>query len=219
MYLKKIFEISEKKDSLGNKFRNKRFLFFLKKINLLEKPITILDVGGKISFWENRGMAGNSDFIITILNIEKEKSIYSNIKSVVGNALDLTKFKNQSFDIAHSNSVIEHLYNLKNQKKMASEITRVGKKHIIQSPNKHFFIEPHYLLPFFNLLPKSFKLFILTKTKLSRLKKWDQKFAEQYVNEIRLLNIKEMTILFPKSKIYYEKIFCFNKSFTAHNFN
>ena len=59
---------------------------------------------------------------------------------------------------------------------------------------------------------------MLTKTKLSRLKKWDQEFAKQYIKEIRLLSEKEMKILFPKSKIYYEKFLGMNKSFTAHNF-
>jgi hypothetical protein len=101
---------------------------------------------------------------------------------------------------------------------MASEIVRVGKKHIVQTPNKYFFIEPHYLLPFFQFVPKKLKYFILTKTKLSRLKKWDKNFAMQYISEIRLLSLKEMKILFPKSKIYFENFLGMNKSFTMHNF-
>jgi len=184
----------------------------------MQKPVSVLDVGGKINFWENRGIAGNTNFEITLINIEKEKSQYSNIKTLIGDATDLSQFDDESFDITHSNSVIEHLYNFENQKKMASEIVRVGKKHIVQTPNKYFFIEPHYLLPFFQFVPKKLKYFILTKTKLSRLKKWNKKFAKQYVDEIRLLNLKEMKILFPKSKIYFEKFIGMNKSFTIHNF-
>ena len=218
MNFKSIFDISENKSSLGNKFREKRFSFFLKKFNKMQKPVSVLDVGGKINFWENRGIAGNTNFEITLINIEKEKSQYSNIKTLIGDATDLSQFDDESFDITHSNSVIEHLYNFDNQKKMASEIVRVGKKHIVQTPNKYFFIEPHYLLPFFQFVPKKLKYFILTKTKLSRLKKWNKKFAKQYVDEIRLLNLKEMKILFPKSKIYFEKFIGMNKSFTIHNF-
>ena len=218
MNFKSIFEISEKKNSLGNQFREKRFSFFLKKFNKIQKPVTILDIGGKINFWENRGIAGNTNFEITLINIEKEKSQYSNIKTLIGDATDLSQFDDESFDITHSNSVIEHLYNFENQKKMASEIVRVGKKHIVQTPNKYFFIEPHYLLPFFQFIPDKLKYLILTKTKLSRLKKWNKKFAKQYVDEIRLLNLKEMKILFPKSKIYFEKFIGMNKSFTIHNF-
>ena len=39
----------------------------------MQKPVTILDVGGKINFWENRGLAGNKNYKITIVNFEKEK--------------------------------------------------------------------------------------------------------------------------------------------------
>ena len=218
MNFKSIFEISEKKNSLGNQFREKRFSFFLDKMNKMEKPLTIFDVGGKINFWENRGLAGNLNYKITIVNFEKEKSQYSNIKTLIGDATDLSQFVDKSFDIVHSNSVIEHLYNFNNQSKMASEIVRVGKKYIVQTPNKYFFLEPHYLLPFFQFIPDKLKYLILTKTKLSRLKKWDKNFAKQYINEIRLLSLKEMKILFPKSKIYFEKFIGMNKSFTMHNF-
>lgn len=218
MNFKSIFEISEKKNSLGDQFREKRFSFFLKKFNKMKKPISILDVGGKINFWENRGLAGNNDYIITIVNIEKEKSLYSNIKTKMGDATDLSPFKDKSFDVVHSNSVIEHLYYFENQKKMASEIIRVGQKHIVQTPNKYFFLEPHYLLPFFQFIPDKLKYLILTKTKLSRLKKWDKKFASQYIEEIRLLSLKEIKVFFPSSKIYFEKFLGMNKSFTMHNF-
>ena len=218
MNFKQIFDLSENKKSLGNRFRAKRFDYFLKKIQKLDKPLHILDLGGKINFWENRGLAGNNNYHITLLNIEIEKSEYSNIKSIIGTATDLSKFKDNSVDLVHSNSVIEHLYNFENQKKMAKEVIRVGKKHIIQTPNKYFFIEPHYLLPFFGYLPKSVKFWILTKTKLSRLKKWDEKFAKQYIQEIRLISEKEMKTLFPTSKIYFEKFLGMNKSFTTHNF-
>ena len=218
MNFKQIFDLSEDKKSLGNRFRAKRFDFFLKKIQKLDKPLRILDLGGKVNFWENRGIAGNNDYQITLLNIEIEKSEYSNIKSNIGSATDLSEFKDHSIDLVHSNSVIEHLHNFENQKKMAQEAIRVGKKHIIQTPNKYFFIEPHYLLPFFGYLPKSVKYWILTKTKLSRLKKWDEKFAKQYIQEIRLISEKKMKILFPTSKIYFERFLGMNKSFTTHNF-
>lgn len=217
MIIKNIFKSSEEKDSLGNWFRNKRFKFFFDKINLMDKPISILDLGGKVKFWENRNLSGNHNFLITIINLESEKSVYPNIETKVGNILELKSFKKNSFDIVFSNSVIEHLHNFQNQKKMASEILRIGKKHIIQTPNKYFFIEPHYMFPFFQYLPSKIQYKILTKTKLSRLRKWDKKFARQYLKEIRLLTVNEMKEIFPRSKIYQEKFFGMSKSFTAYN--
>ena len=218
MIIKNIFKSSEEKDSLGNYFRNKRFKFFFDKINLLNKPISILDLGGKINFWENRGLTGHTDFKITLLNLEREVSKYSNVKTLKGDILDLKIFEKNSFDIVFSNSVIEHLSNLENQKKMAFEVLRIGKKHIIQTPNKKFFIEPHYLLPFFQFIPKKLQFTILTKTKLSRLKTWDKKFANQYLDEIRLMTKKELNEIFPNSSIYFENFLGMTKSFTVHNF-
>ena len=101
---------------------------------------------------------------------------------------------------------------------MSSEIMRVGEKYIVQTPNKYFFLEPHYLLPFFQFIPNKLKYSILTKTKLSRLKKWNKKFASRYIEEIRLLSLKDMKQLFPNSKINFEKFLGMNKSFTMHNF-
>lgn len=217
--IKNIFTDSEDKKSLGNLFRKKRFNFFLKLTNSIKKPIHILDIGGKINFWENQGLAGNDDYLFTILNLNIEKSKYSNIKCITCDATNLSEFGNKSFDIVHSNSVIEHLHSFENQIKMANEVQRVGIKYFIQTPNKYFFLEPHYLLPYFQFLPKFIRFQILTKTKMSRLKKWDKDFATQYLNEIRLISLTELKTLFPNSNIFFEKFLWLNKSFTAHNFS
>ena len=86
-----------------------------------------------------------------------------------------------------------------------------------KTPNKYFFVEPHYIFPFFQYLPSKIQYKILTKTKLSRLRKWDKKFARQYLKEIRLLTLNELKEIFPGSKIYQEKFFGMSKSFTAYN--
>jgi hypothetical protein len=80
-------------------------------------------------------------------------------------------------------------------------------------------MEPHYVLPFFQYLPRKIQLSILLKTPLSRGRKWDKEFATQYVDEIRLLSYSEMKALFPSSSIYKEDFLGMSKSFTAHNFN
>ena len=98
MNFKSIFEISEKKESLGNQFRNKRFKFFFNKIKKLKKPVTILDVGGKINYWENRNLAGNNDYQITLLNIDLEESLYSNIKTL--KLIPIEKLKKHALDLS-----------------------------------------------------------------------------------------------------------------------
>lgn len=212
-----VFGVSTNKNSLGNKFRQKRILLFKEKLNQLPKPIRILDVGGNQDFWVNAGLQNDQDVQITILNLEAQDVKYDNLVSVSGNATDLSEYKSNEFDIAFSNSVIEHLYTNENQKKMADEIIRVGTYHYVQTPNKYFIIEPHYLLPFFQFIPKRIRFWILTKTCLSRFRKWPKKNARQYLDEIVLLSENDLRKLFPSSRIWKEKFLGMSKSFVAHN--
>ena len=218
MELKNIFNSSEAQGSLGNRFRERRFAFLRDKFSLLPKPLKILDVGGTLSFWVNRGFDKEPGFDITLLNMTQSESQHPNIKFVVGDATNLSQYANHSFDIAFSNSVIEHLFTWEGQVKMANEMMRTGKYYYVQTPNKYFFMEPHYLLPYFQFLPKKTQFLILTKTKLSRMKKWNPERAKNYINEIKLLSKEEMTALFPGSKIFVEHFLGLDKSFSAHNF-
>ena len=144
--------------SLAAKFRRRRFKVFLRILDRIgQHAVSILDVGGTEVFWEIMGLAG-SRHEITLLNIEKSSTNYSNISSVAGDARDLSHFPDKSFDVVFSNSVIEHLSTLDNQKLMAEEAIRVGRHYFIQTPNFYFPLEPHFLIPFFHWLPRSTRL-------------------------------------------------------------
>ncbi|WGF93438.1 class I SAM-dependent methyltransferase [Aequorivita marisscotiae] len=211
------------KKSLANRFRDRRFRFFenqLKKIAPKKGAVlTILDVGGTESFWVNRGYHKNPDIHITLLNLTKAETQHDNMESVVGNACDLSEYSDNTFDLVFSNSVIEHLYSYENQELMAKEVQRVGENYYIQTPNKYFFIEPHYLLPYFQFLPRKTKLFVLSKTRLSRGNKLSMEKAKDKVAEIQLLSLKDMNHLFPRAKIFKEKFLGMNKSLTAYLIN
>ena len=215
-----LFASSDQPDSLGAKFRKKRLekfekLFF--KNFMPEDPIRILDVGGTDYFWKDSQIPDLPNSSIVLLNLHLEKTTHPHIESRIGDATDMKEFEDQSFDLVFSNSVIEHLYTWENQQRMAREIQRVGKKFFIQTPNKYFPVEAHYALPFAQYLPKKLLFFLLTKTKVSRFKKWDSEAAKQYLEEIRLLDEKEMQALFPQGKMLREKALGLNKSITAHN--
>lgn len=211
---------SDNPKSLGFKFRAKRLqeferLFFT-QFSDFEK-IEILDVGGASYFWNHSKLLSFPGLRITLLNLHLEETNHPALQAVQGNATDMSEFRNGQFDLVFSNSVIEHLYTIEQQQKMASEILRVGKKYFIQTPNVYFPIEAHYALPFAQYYPKAFLHFILTKTKLSRLKKWSSAEASQYQEEIRLLTTQEMKSLFPGASILKEKTLGLTKSITAHN--
>jgi hypothetical protein len=211
---------SDNPKSLGYKFRTKRLQefekMFFSHFSGLEK-IEILDVGGTSYFWQDSNLLSHPGLRITLLNLYPVETSHPAIHAVQGDATDMREFEKGSFDLVFSNSVIEHLYTLELQQKMASEIRRVGKSYFIQTPNVYFPIEAHYALPFAQYYPKALLHFILTKTKLSRLKKWSSDEASQYIEEIRLLNTQEMKALFPGASLLKEKVLGLTKSITAHN--
>jgi len=209
---------SNRKGSIGDQFRSRRFRFFQEFLNTCEGEIHILDVGGTENFWKNRNLEFNGKVKITLLNLSKENTSLPYVSSVAGDATKMTSFNARQFDIVFSNSVIEHLYSFENQAKMASECQRVGKHFFIQTPNKYFFMEPHYLLPYFQFVPKRIAHWVLTSTRLSRGYKWSPNQATQYLEEIRLLSLKEFHELFQNGQMFHEKFLWLSKSYTAHNF-
>ena len=205
-------------NSLASSFRSKRLNLFKGFVADLPKPVKILDIGGTPEFWKNAGL-NTADLEITLLNLETVACTAPNIQSIAGDATNLSAFSDKSFDIAFSNSVIEHLFSFENQQKMAAEALRVSQYHFIQTPNYWFPIEPHWVFPFFQYFPVVIKTVLTRSFNLGHLKKsasWVE--AKRQVEEIQLLSLAEMSRLFPDSTIWEEKLLIFSKSFVAHNF-
>jgi len=206
-------------NSLASSFRSRRLNLFNALVAGLPKPVKILDIGGTPEFWKNAGF-DMADVEITLLNLALVETNLPNAISITGDATDLSVFADKSFDIAFSNSVIEHLFSFQNQQKMAMEAQRVSRYHFIQTPNFWFPIEPHWVFPCFQFLPKIIRIFLTCNFNLGHLKRSESlAAARQQVEEIRLLSRSEMVELFPESKIWEEKLLIFSKSFVAHNFN
>jgi ubiquinone/menaquinone biosynthesis C-methylase UbiE len=207
--------------SLNQKFREKRFKFFLSLVENIKsnKPVRVLDIGGTEIYWERMKYAGANNLQITLLNLERVTIKSNNFKSVKGDACDLSLFKDKEFDIVFSNSVIEHLYSRENQKRMADEVMRVGEYYFIQTPNFYFPIEPHWLFPFFHFLPFGTRVFLTRNFDLGHYKKAaDKDEAVNRVNEVKLLTEKEMKKLFPDGKVYREMFLGLVKSITMYRF-
>ena len=126
------------------------------------------------------------------------------IVSLVGDGCALP-MKAKSYDIAFSNSVIEHVGSWERQQQFASEIRRVGNAVWLQTPAYECPIEPHYMAPFVHYLPPSLQKRILRR---GTLWGWLQRPSRDLVNEwvdiTRLLSKREMRQLFPDCEIVTE---------------
>jgi len=203
-------------NSMAAKLRRRRTAFFEKLLAPLNKPIRVLDVGGTESYWKMMGLTDNAEILISLLNLETVDVSLPNCISIKGDARSL-EFENDSFDVVFSNSVIEHVGSYADQIKMAKEVRRVGKRYFVQTPNKYFPIEPHFVFPFFQFLPFEIRVWLLRNFKLGWFPKTpNETSARRIVQEIRLLDRREFRQLFPDAIIYKEKVFGLTKSFIAY---
>lgn len=64
-------------------------------------------------------------------------------------------FADAEFDLGFSNAVVEHVAGGRDgQRQFVSELCRVARRVFVTTPNRHFPLDPHTLLPFVHRLPQ-----------------------------------------------------------------
>jgi ubiquinone/menaquinone biosynthesis C-methylase UbiE len=76
-----------------------------------------------------------------------------NFSYIQQDAQDLSRFPDNHFDLAVSVGMMEHICDRSKLLRIAKEIRRVARQVIITVPWKFAWIEPHFKVPFFQLLP------------------------------------------------------------------
>lgn len=202
--------------SLSHRLRERRFRRFERLTAALPRPLRIIDVGGTNTFWEQRGWAGRDDVSITLVNLEAAERRHANVDPTSGNATDLSEHADGAFDVAFSNSVIEHLFTFENQARMAAEVRRVARAYWVQTPNFWFPVEPHFLVPAWHWLPEEARVAILRRRGVGWAGRCpDPERARAVVREHRLMRRHELARLFPGATIVPERIGGLVKSWTA----
>ena len=151
----------DNKNSLVSLLRTKRIQPLLKMIETLHKKngkVRILDVGGTVQYWSilPPQFLENYNVNILVANISEIRLLSNNrhFSSIVADGCALEIFADNTFDIVHSNSVIEHVGDWQRKVDFAREVRRIAENYFVQTPNYWFPIEPHCRVPFFHWFPK-----------------------------------------------------------------
>lgn len=189
-----------------------------RKLELFErvmKPTAqtkVLDVGAEINPNGDRGLQLIDSYPwkskVFAINTSAEhikliKKHYPEIEAIVGDALDLP-WPDKYFDAVYCNAVIEHLGDFKNQKKMAAEIMRVGKRWFVTTPNRWFPFEFHLRLPFVTWLPGHSYLWVGRIISYNHVRK-KYMFGIKH-DGLRLLTARKLKLCFPNSKIIKQRV-------------
>src|SRR6185437_1411485 len=123
--------------SLASRLRARRWKLVQDLLKLTGRE-SVLDVGGTDKSWWFVDWKGK----IVRCNIDRGAT-ETGLRILADGRL--LPFGERSFDIALSNSVIEHVGDVTSQAAFAREIRRIGCSYFVQTPNRWFPIEPHYL--------------------------------------------------------------------------
>jgi len=178
----------------------------------------VLDIGGGVHTWTTESGEVNQ-FPVTLLNIRSVSILPERITAIEASATALP-FADKSFDIAFSNSVIEHVGTWQDQQAFAIEARRVASKLWVQTPARSFPIEPHQFGLFVHFLPKRVQYKLARRfTIWGWLNKPTPAEVRELVDEVRLLTYREMKELFPDCQILKERCLLLTKSYIAVRHN
>jgi hypothetical protein len=201
-------------------YRRRRFGLVLRSVDRIlsrQRSCRILDVGGVPEYWENvRDLVGQRNCHVTLVNLTSYSINSSFFTSLAGDARDLSWLPDKSFDLVHSNSVIEHVGRWQDMKAMAHEVRRLAASYFLQTPYFWFPIEPHCATAFFHWLPRPIRI-----SMLMRRPRWnwgqapDVGAAMQLIESTVLLDYQMLAALFPDAIIHRERFFGLTKSLIA----
>ncbi len=202
-------------------FRRRRFALIeqqIESISAVKGCCSIIDVGGRAEYWAPAMRTlQRCNAQVTIVNIERTQPKNGPMfEFQYGDACDLRQFADDTFDLAHSNSLIEHLGNWSNMRRCAAEIGRVAKSYYVQTPNFWFPYEPHFRAPFFHWLPEQMRAHLVMRLPLgyfNRAASLDKAMAN--IESVRLIDKAQLASLFPDAKISFERFAGLGKSLIA----
>ena len=171
------------------------------------RPIRILDVGGRSAYWsliDTSNVASITAINLAHTEIGDQELPGVEFESRVGDACDLGEFAEKSFDLAHANSVIEHVGGWDQMAAMASEMKRVADSGWCQTPAWGFPFEPHFRLPVVHWLADPMAASMLRLSPPYRLASPVER--RKHVDRINLLTRSETARLFPDALIDSERV-------------
>ena len=154
-------------DAISMRSRTRKLALLLELMRP-DASTTVLDVGvDEVSLGEPGGHGGCTTHNsleerypwperLTALGLHdgaRFRERYPGIAYVQGDACALP-FPDASFDVVHSNAVIEHVGGRERQQAFVREALRVGKRVFLTTPNRWFPIEVHTRLPLVHWLPE-----------------------------------------------------------------
>lgn len=178
----------------------------------------IADMGGTAYYWDiARPFVARAPVEIHLFNLDLDApDAGAPFVAHHGNVCDLNNIDDMSFDLVHSNSVIEHVGTWREMSQMATNVRRLAPAYYVQTPYYWFPIEPHFRALGFHYLPEQIRLRLMMNFNLGFGGRRDTvDAAMQAVQSAVLLDRRQFAALFPDATIVNERFGPLTKSLMA----
>jgi hypothetical protein len=203
--------------SLGADARARRWEVFRSAFPDIEQ-MSVLDLGGTTDAWRRAPVTPKC---VVVLNLtEPGTSDDASVTPVEGDACAARQVLaaaglEQSYDVVFSNSLLEHVGGHANRLAVAEEVRALAPYHWIQTPNRHFPVEPHWLFPGMQFLPFRARTTVAARWPLAHTPARSFEDARESVSWTELISVSELRAYFPDSVIFKERMAGLTKSITA----
>lgn len=200
--------------SLSSRRRAVRFRELVRRFPGLSR-MRVLDLGGTPDFW--RAVPVRPAYVTTVNLDDKYDPPETWLDHVVGDACDRRSLESCTgdFDLVVSNSLIEHVGGYERRRDLADVVRAAAPAHWVQTPDRYFPIEPHYVAPGFQFLPPRARAAAVRRWPLAHERVHTRSAALAQVLTIDLISATELQHLFPTSDIWHERLYGISKSIVA----
>ncbi len=197
--------------SISANARARRWREFAEAFPEIEQ-MTVLDVGGDARAWR---LGTVRPAHVTLLNLFPQTVEEPWMTAISGDACDLPDDVPQA-DVVYSNSVIEHVGGHWRRERFAEGIRATAPRYWVQTPYRYFPIEPHFLFPGLQYLPRRLQAAAILRWPLgSGRHVADRADALARVMNIELLSRRELETYFPDAEVRRERFGGLVKSLIA----
>ncbi|MEU3273747.1 class I SAM-dependent methyltransferase [Saccharomonospora sp. NPDC006951] len=200
-------------NSFSSKRRAVRFAELTRRFPDLA-AMRVLDLGGIPDFWRSAPVRPS---FVTTMNLDKYEPPEHWLEHIVGDACELGSLEacGGGYDLVVSNSLIEHVGGYQRRRDFADVVLAAAPSHWVQTPDRYFPVEPHYVAPGFQFLPLRTRARLVSKWPLAHERVHTVEEAVRQVLTIDLISATELAHLFPASDIWHERLLGFSKSIVA----
>jgi hypothetical protein len=209
--------------SLSSRARARRFERFVARFPQLAE-MRVLDLGGELQTWRQAGAVRPRE--VVLLNLESQVDWQIRqlggdaawIRVVAGDACaPPPEIAQDSFDLVFSNSVIEHVGDHERRQAFAHWTRRLATHYWVQTPDRYFPVEPHWVFPGFQFLPVAMAAQVMRRWPIGNFagRTWSQQDAVRHVLSTELLTVGQMRDYFPDGTLLRERWAGMTKSIIA----